>query len=141
MFSIAFSSPTRAQFWGILRRNITMKAEMCEGLRYLSVTSHCTTRTYVRNIGEDARWKVTSSENEVEVTLFRVYRDNINGGILGALAKLRKATISFVMCLSDRLIAWNMSAPTGQIFTKFYVNVLLWRSVEKNSNLTKIGQE
>jgi hypothetical protein len=36
---------------------------------------------------------------------------------LGTFAKLRKATISFVMsaCLS----AWNNSAPTGRIFIKF----------------------
>jgi hypothetical protein len=35
----------------------------------------------------------------------------------GAFAKLRKATISFVM--SIRLSAWNISAPTGRIFMKF----------------------
>jgi len=37
---------------------------------------------------------------------------------LGAFAKLRKATISFVI-LSVRLSAWNNSAPTGRIFMKF----------------------
>jgi hypothetical protein len=35
---------------------------------------------------------------------------------LGAFAKLRKATISFV--ISVRLSAWNNSAPTGRIFKK-----------------------
>jgi len=39
----------------------------------------------------------------------------------GAFAKLRGATISFVMCvsLSVRPSAWNNSAPTGRIFMKF----------------------
>ena len=36
--------------------------------------------------------------------------------LLGAFAKLRKATVSFVnVCLS----VWNNSAPTGRIFMKF----------------------
>ena len=40
---------------------------------------------------------------------------------LGALAKLRKETISFVMsvCPFVRPSAWNTSAPTGQIVMKF----------------------
>ena len=40
---------------------------------------------------------------------------------LGAFAKFRKATISFVMsvCPSVYLSAWNNSAPTGQIFIEF----------------------
>jgi len=37
--------------------------------------------------------------------------------LLGTFAKLRKATISFVM--SVRLSAWNKSAPTERIFVKF----------------------
>jgi hypothetical protein len=36
--------------------------------------------------------------------------------ILGVLAKLRKATVSFVICLS----AWNKD-PTGRIFMKFEI--------------------
>ena len=42
---------------------------------------------------------------------------------LGAFAKLRKATISFVMsvCPSARLSAWNNSAPNGRNFLKFDV--------------------
>jgi len=36
---------------------------------------------------------------------------------LGAFAKLRKATISYV--ISVRLSAWNNSAPTGRTFKKF----------------------
>jgi hypothetical protein len=41
--------------------------------------------------------------------------------LLGALAKLQKATISFVMsaCPSVCLSAWNSPAPTGRIFIKF----------------------
>jgi len=39
--------------------------------------------------------------------------------VLGAFAKLRKATTSFV--LSVLLSAWNNSAPTGWIFTKFHI--------------------
>ena len=42
---------------------------------------------------------------------------NMCSGFLGAFAKLRKATISFVM--SVRPSAWNDSAPTGRIFMKF----------------------
>jgi hypothetical protein len=42
---------------------------------------------------------------------------------LGAVAKLRKATISFVMsvCTSVRLSAWNNSVPTERIFTKCFM--------------------
>jgi len=43
---------------------------------------------------------------------------------LGVFAKLqKKATISFVMSvrLFVRPSAWNNSAPTGMIFTKFYI--------------------
>jgi len=44
--------------------------------------------------------------------------------VLGAFAKLRKATISFVtsVChLSVRPSAWNNSAPTGRVFMKFVI--------------------
>jgi len=37
--------------------------------------------------------------------------------VLDAFAKLRRATISFVMFV--RLFAWDNSAPTGRIFMKF----------------------
>jgi hypothetical protein len=42
---------------------------------------------------------------------------------LGAFAKMRKATISFVMSLrlSIHPSAWNNLAFTGHIFTKFYI--------------------
>ena len=42
---------------------------------------------------------------------------------LGAFAKLRKATVSFVM--SVRLSAWNNSVPIGRIFMKFVIGVFL----------------
>ena len=48
---------------------------------------------------------------------------------LGAFAKLRKATISFVM--SGRPSAWNKSAPTGRIFMKFDIWVFFRKSVER----------
>jgi len=46
--------------------------------------------------------------------------------IFGSFAKLRKATISFVIsvCLSVRLPAWYNSAPTGRIFKK--VNIWMF---------------
>ena len=36
---------------------------------------------------------------------------------LGAFAKLRKATVSFVVCVCPS--TWNSSVPTEQIFMKF----------------------
>ena len=57
--------------------------------------------------------------------------------ILGAFAKLRKATISFVMfCLS----AWNNSTPTGRIFMKFNIRVV-FKTLRENSSFIKIWQE
>jgi hypothetical protein len=43
----------------------------------------------------------------------------------GAFAKLRKATISFVMSVRRfvRPSAWNNSAPTGRKFMKFDISV------------------
>ena len=64
--------------------------------------------------------------------------------ILGALAKLRKATISFVMsvCLSVRLSAWYNSAVTGRIFTKFDRWVFFGKkNCHENSNFIKIEKE
>ena len=46
----------------------------------------------------------------------------------GASAKLRNATVNFVMSVCPS--AWNNSAPTGPIFVKFYVTVFR-KSVEK----------
>jgi len=61
---------------------------------------------------------------------------------LGAVAKLRKATVSFAMsaCLSVRLFAWNNSAPTGRIFMKFDSGVC-FEKLLRNSSFIKIGQE
>ena len=58
---------------------------------------------------------------------------------LGAFAKLRKATISFVM--SVRPSAWNNSTPTGRIFLKFEICVLFENRLGKfrfHQNLTRI---
>ena len=52
---------------------------------------------------------------------------------LGAFAKLRKATISFVM--SVRLSAWSISAPTGPTFMKFYI----WAFFENVSGKFKLN--
>ena len=47
---------------------------------------------------------------------------------IGAFAKLRKVTISF---MSVRPSASNNSAPSGWIFMKFDIQAFLWNSVEK----------
>jgi hypothetical protein len=61
---------------------------------------------------------------------------------LGAFAKLREATVSFVMsCRSDRPSARNNSAATGWIFMKFDIWVFsedLSRKLNFHWNLTKI---
>ena len=51
---------------------------------------------------------------------------------LDAFAEMRKAAISFVMCLSVLLPAWDNSAPTGRIFTKFCIWVFFRKTSEKN---------
>jgi len=56
---------------------------------------------------------------------------------LGAFAKLRKAAMSFVVCLSK----WNNSAPNGRIFVEFYIRVFLENMSRKfrfHLNLTRI---
>jgi hypothetical protein len=67
--------------------------------------------------------------------------------LTGVLAKLQKATFSFVTSVSPSVLpsvcpcAWNNSAPTGRIFMKFYIYVFLKnRSRKFNSplNLTII---
>ena len=47
----------------------------------------------------------------------------------GAFVKLRKATISFTMCV--RLSSWNNSAPIGRTFMKFDVLSIFRKSVDK----------
>jgi len=37
----------------------------------------------------------------------------------GAFTKLRKVTVTFILCLSIHPFAWNNAAPTGQISMKF----------------------
>ena len=63
--------------------------------------------------------------------------------VLGAMAKFRKATISFVLSLNPTvyLSAWNNSALTGRIFMKFELsifrkpveNIHYWLNSEKNN--------
>ena len=62
----------------------------------------------------------------------------VRGMFLGAFAKLRNATIDFVMSVrpSVRPPAWNNSAATGRIFMKFFEN--LSRKFKFHSNLTGI---
>jgi len=55
---------------------------------------------------------------------------------VGAFAKLRKATISFVMSVG--LCAWNSSAPTGRIFMKTDTWVNLSIKSKLHYNLTRI---
>jgi hypothetical protein len=43
--------------------------------------------------------------------------------LLGAVEKLRKATISFVVSVCES--AWGMSAPTGRIFMTFDIRVVV----------------
>jgi hypothetical protein len=59
--------------------------------------------------------------------------------ILGAFAKLRKATISCIMsvCPSIRLAAWKNSAPIGRMLMKLIFE-LLSKMCRENSNLIKI---
>ena len=63
-------------------------------------------------------------------------------GFLFALAKLRKATISFIMslCLSVCLSAWK-STPTGRILMKFDIGVFfenMSKILKFHKNLTRI---
>jgi hypothetical protein len=61
---------------------------------------------------------------------------------LSYIAKLRKATISFVMPVrpSVRVSAWNNSAPSGLIFNKVDIWVF-FENIRDISSLIKIEQE
>jgi hypothetical protein len=50
------------------------------------------------------------------------------GLFLAAFAKLRRATLSFVMSVHPS--AWNNSVPAGRIFIKFHMSIFR-KSVEK----------
>jgi len=68
----------------------------------------------------------------IEPSGFLSYRA-LNGWIfLGAFAKLRKATIRFVVsvCPSARLPAWSNSARTERIVMKFVLSIFI-KSVDK----------
>jgi hypothetical protein len=66
---------------------------------------------------------------------------SIHASILGAFAKLLKATISCVMsvCQSIRRCAWNL-APTKHNFMKLNMSIF-FENMTKNSNFIKIWQE
>jgi hypothetical protein len=66
-----------------------------------------------RKAGEE--WQIRSTFRRNEVTALK--------SILGAFAKLRKATISFVM--SVRPSAWNNTTSTGRILIKFDILVFV----------------
>ena len=59
--------------------------------------------------------------------------------VLGAFAKLRKATICFVMsvCLS----AWNTSSPTRSILMKRDISDFFSKFCRENPSFIKIRQE
>jgi len=60
---------------------------------------------------------ITNKELQYDNFYFSVFVRNYSFSILGAFAKLRKATAGFVMPV--RPSAWNNSTPTGRIFVKF----------------------
>jgi hypothetical protein len=67
------------------------------------------------------RQALTTSPVSIDLEHFAQLKLGVLCTFLGAFAKLRKATISFVMSirLSVHTSVWNNSAPTGRIFTKF----------------------
>ena len=77
---------------------------------------------------------------EIIATCFQIHTKHIytlrgqNAELLGALEKLRKATISVMsVCPS----AQNTSTPTGRIFITFYMSIFL-KICRGNSSLIKI---
>jgi len=56
-----------------------------------------------------------------------------------AYAELPKATFNFVMTVHPS--ASNNSAPTGPIFTKFYIWVFSWKTCPQNSSCIWTSQE
>jgi hypothetical protein len=82
-----------------------------------------------------------------DITTFRkpcFFRAQLQLTLLGALAYLRKAIISFVMfvypsiCSSVRI---NNSALTGRIITKFCISVFFSKTCRENSSFFKIWRE
>jgi hypothetical protein len=61
---------------------------------------------------------------------------NVISLFLDAIAKLRKATLSFVV--SVRPPAWNKSSPTGRIFDEICCLSLFRKSVEKIKVFAKV---
>jgi len=69
-----------------------------------------------------------------------------NAGFLGAFAKSRKATVTFVLSVrppvrpSARPPIWDNSAHAGRIFVKFLISFLLQKICWENSGFVKIGE-
>jgi len=101
----------------------------CNTLRYITLhcyplhcyTLHCNT---LHLSSKHAYWK-------------KIFFNHLLPFLLGALTKLRKATVSFIM--SVRQSAWNKSSPTGRIFMKFYIWGFL--KIWKNSSFITVLQE
>ena len=64
-----------------------------------------------------------------------------NGEVLGAFAKLRKATISFVMFVRLYVRMEEPAAPVGRIFKKFYILGFVETLSRKNSSSMKFQQD
>jgi hypothetical protein len=69
----------------------------------------------------------------------KIHHPKNEAAFVGAFAKLRKATISFVISfrLSACPSAWNNLASTGRILIKLYIHAFLRKSVEKIQVLLK----
>jgi hypothetical protein len=77
------------------------------------------------------------------VFLFEEISVELQTDFLGAFAKLRKGTVSFVMsvCLSVCLSALNNSALTGRIFMKFDIRVFfenLSKKLKFHQNMARV---
>jgi len=66
-------------------------------------------------------WSIHCGLHCFAVTDSELGNNSIACRVFGALAKLLKATMSFVM--SVRLLAWKDSVPNQQIFMKFYISI------------------
>ena len=73
--------------------------------------------------GSDIRVTPPASSYAYKTFLWNFVRVGSLSSILGEFVNLQKATISFIIFvrLSVPLCAWKNSAPTGQIFMKFYI--------------------
>jgi hypothetical protein len=73
-----------------------------------------------------------------ELTARLLHNLTHTSSFIGAFAKVREATVSFLM--SAHLSTWNNSAPTGWILMKFDILVFL-KNLSRKSCCVKNGQE